>query len=81
MRRRKGLEGDSESTLMATPTKPGTIEQTPDMLQFCSRHYSVGELAEMWNLSPNKVREMFQHEPGVLAIANLARSLAGGAGR
>jgi hypothetical protein len=30
------------------------------------RHYSVGEVAEMWLLSETKVREMFRDEPGVL---------------
>jgi len=32
------------------------------------RHYAVIEVAEMWNLSPDKVRELFAHEPGVLVI-------------
>ncbi len=32
------------------------------------RHYSVAEVAETWNLSPNAVRKLFQNEPGVLAI-------------
>jgi len=31
-------------------------------------HYSVGEVAEMWKLSPSAVRKLFQSEPGVLAI-------------
>ena len=53
---------------MATATKPGTLEQPQDVPEFAVRHYSVGELAGMWNLSENKVREMFQHEPGVMAI-------------
>jgi hypothetical protein len=30
------------------------------------RHYTVGEVAELWNLSETKVREMFIDEPGVL---------------
>lgn len=30
------------------------------------RHYSVPEIAEMWGLSPQTVREMFRNEPGVL---------------
>jgi hypothetical protein len=30
------------------------------------RHYTVGEVAELWNLSETKVREMFMDEPGVL---------------
>jgi len=32
------------------------------------RHYAVAEIAEMWNLSADKVRELFQNEPGVLVI-------------
>ena len=32
------------------------------------RHYAVTEIAEMWNLSPDKVRELFEDEPGVLVM-------------
>src|SRR6266852_3840570 len=32
------------------------------------RHYAVTEIAEMWNLSPDKVRELFEKEPGVLVL-------------
>jgi hypothetical protein len=32
------------------------------------RHYAVGEIAEMWNLSVDKVRDLFAREPGVLVI-------------
>ena len=31
------------------------------------RHYAVTEIAEMWNLSGDKVRELFAEEPGVFA--------------
>jgi hypothetical protein len=34
------------------------------------RHYAVAEIAEMWNLSPDKVREIFEDEPGVLVIGD-----------
>lgn len=34
------------------------------------RHYAVIEVAEMWHLSPDKVRDIFQHEPGVLVIGD-----------
>jgi len=34
------------------------------------RHYAVIEVAEMWNLSTDKVREIFEHEPGVLVIGD-----------
>ena len=34
------------------------------------RHFTVSELAEMWHLSDDKVRELFKNEPGVLAIGS-----------
>jgi hypothetical protein len=34
------------------------------------RHYAVNEVAELWNLSPDKVREIFEHESGVLVIGD-----------
>jgi hypothetical protein len=34
------------------------------------RHYAVIEVAEMWHLSPDKVREIFEHEPGVLVLGD-----------
>lgn len=37
------------------------------------RHYAVTEIAEMWNLSADKVRELFEEEPGVLAIGEQYR--------
>ena len=40
----------------------------PDLSSATERHYSVAEIAELWNLSPNAVRRLFQEEPGVLAI-------------
>jgi hypothetical protein len=30
------------------------------------RHYSVAELAKLWNLSKKTIRRMFENEPGVL---------------
>ena len=35
------------------------------------RHYAVTEIAEMWNLSPDKVRELFEREAGVLVIRRI----------
>ncbi len=37
---------------------------------FNDRHYSVAEVAAMWNLSKDVVRKIFRHEPGVLAIGD-----------
>ena len=37
-------------------------------LEFMERHYTVAEIAAMWNLSKDTVRRMFQNEPGVLVL-------------
>lgn len=36
------------------------------LAQTFERHYSVKELAELWNLSERTIRRMFVHEAGVL---------------
>jgi hypothetical protein len=37
-------------------------------LIFSERHYSVSEVAELWNLSQDKVRSIFENELGVLIL-------------
>lgn len=32
------------------------------------RHYSAKEIAQLWGLCENSVRELFKHEPGVVRI-------------
>jgi hypothetical protein len=39
---------------------------TGDTHPALERHFSVAEIAKMWNLSQDKVRAMFRDEPGVL---------------
>jgi hypothetical protein len=46
---------------MAVPSQIETSVHT-------ERHYAVAEIAELWNLSADKVRDIFQREPGVLII-------------
>jgi hypothetical protein len=36
--------------------------------RFALRHYTVGEIAALWNLSDDAVRKIFENEPGVVAI-------------
>jgi hypothetical protein len=33
-------------------------------------HYTVAEIAAMWNLSKDAIRRMFQNEPGVLILGD-----------
>jgi hypothetical protein len=40
---------------------------------FAERHYTVAEIAEMWNLSKDAVRRVFQNEPGVLVLGSRSR--------
>ena len=47
----------------------GTLVEQENVMP-AERHYAVIEVAEMWNLSPDKVRTIFQHEPGVLVIGD-----------
>src|SRR5947207_14191560 len=37
------------------------------------RHYAVVEIAQLWNLSTDKVRELFENEPSVLVIGERSR--------
>jgi hypothetical protein len=41
-----------------------------DRPRFATRHYSVPEIAELWNLSDDAVRKIFEKEPGVLVIGD-----------
>jgi hypothetical protein len=47
-----------------------TVEHTSVASVFAERHYSVKELAEAWNFSPDTIRSIFEREPGVLVIGN-----------
>src|SRR5258707_12064216 len=47
--------------------RPDRASPTPEYREPCiEKHYSVSELAVMWNLSENTIRRMFENEPGVL---------------
>jgi hypothetical protein len=56
---------------MATGFQLGTIEDnTPARPLAVERHYSPAEIAELWSLSADCVRKIFENEPGVLVIGN-----------
>lgn len=46
--------------------RSGEIRQA----RFQERHYAVAEISEIWNLSRDLVRKIFEGEPGVLVIGN-----------
>ena len=37
---------------------------------FAEQHYAVSQIAELWNLSHDVVRKLFEREPGVLVIGD-----------
>lgn len=51
-----------------------TAEPTPKLTKGADHvkgtDYTVQELAKLWQFSPDKVRELFENEPGVLKIKN-----------
>ena len=55
---------------MATAEKLGITEAVPSDGAFAVRHYSPAEIAQLWGLSADTVRKIFENEPGVLLIGN-----------
>jgi len=59
---------------VATAAKFGSVQlgETPaeSAPEFAVRHYSPAEIAELWSLSVDTVRRMFENEPGVLVLGN-----------
>jgi hypothetical protein len=57
---KRGASGFAGEKFSSTPqVQPESYEQ---------RHYTVAEVAAMWNLSKDAVRRMFENEPGVLVL-------------
>jgi len=40
--------------------------------RFAERHYAVCDIADLWGLSPDMVRKLFEGEPGVVVIGHEA---------
>jgi hypothetical protein len=59
---------------MATATKLVQVPHREAEARMFERHYSPADLGELWNLSADTVRRMFENEPGVLAFENSTRS-------
>jgi hypothetical protein len=57
---------------MATPAKlaEADVNTAIEPQRFAFRHYTVGEIAALWNLSDDAVRKIFEKEPGVLTIGD-----------
>jgi len=44
------------------------VAESASLGTLAERHYSPEQLGESWNLSPDTVRRLFEHEAGVLVI-------------
>ena len=65
---------NQQKLLSARPTAAhDKSEPTQTAGLFEERHYSVSQLAVMWNLSEDAVRRLFRNEPGVLHLAREAK--------
>jgi hypothetical protein len=55
------------------PSVPlGMTASASGMAAFEERHYTVAEVAALWSLSKDAVRDIFRHEDGVLAIGTVS---------
>jgi hypothetical protein len=52
--------GQAEDVILIEATSATTLE----------RHFSISEISEIWNLSKDSVRRLFQNEPGVLVLGD-----------
>lgn len=57
---------------MDAPDQPpeNIVRADSTALTFRERHYTVAEVATMWNLSMDTVRRLFEKEPDVLVLAS-----------
>jgi hypothetical protein len=59
---------------VAIPTKLAAVQ--PANSRLFERHFSPAELAELWSLSEDTVRRIFEREPDVLIFQNPERNTA-----
>lgn len=53
-----------------TPNATDFHRLPPREARAVERHFTVSEVADLWNLSHDAVRRIFRHEPGVLVIGD-----------
>lgn len=54
---------------LGTRELPKTIEGHAASDSF-EKHYSISEISQLWGLSQKTIRRIFEHEPGVVELAN-----------
>jgi hypothetical protein len=58
-------EKSSTGAVQREPGPPSALSSPSSALE---RHFSVADVAALWNLSKDAIRDIFRHEDGVLAI-------------
>jgi hypothetical protein len=63
---------------MSLPLNPSserdaTVPSTGGISPAIERHYTVAEVAILWNLSRDTIRRLFQSEPGVVILTTATR--------
>ena len=54
--------------MMSAPKLAGASPEVERAPEFREHHYSPAQIAELWSLSVDTVRKIFENEPGVLVI-------------
>jgi hypothetical protein len=62
-------EKSSAGAAQREPVPPSALSSPSSALE---RHFSVAEVAALWNLSADAIRDIFRHEEGVLAIGTVS---------
>jgi hypothetical protein len=52
------------------PEKPFTSDDLEQSHIMAEKHYSPAELAQIWGVDPETIRNVFRNEPGVLKLGN-----------
>ena len=73
MRTKEGNLEDKQRWMRDSQAADPRLEPELALPSFAQRHYSPAEIAAVWSLSQDKVRDLFQHEPGVVVIGEKAR--------
>jgi hypothetical protein len=52
------------------PEKPFGLDDLEQSCIMAEKHYAPAELAEIWGVDPETIRNIFRDEPGVLKLGN-----------
>lgn len=55
------------------PAKPLTLDDLEQSHMMAEKHYAPAELADLWGVDVETIRNIFRDEPGVLKISNASK--------